>query len=81
MSSPETTDHPLRAVLYLRVSDTRGREDTLISFDVQERLCHELCLRKGWTVVDVIRDRDKKGSTLDRPGLSAARAAIDVAPM
>jgi site-specific DNA recombinase len=77
MSSSETTDAgALRAVIYMRVSDTRGREDSLISFDVQEKLCRQLCEQRGWEVVEAIRDPDRKGSTLERPGLNQARAAL-----
>jgi DNA invertase Pin-like site-specific DNA recombinase len=73
VSTTDTT--PLRALLYLRVSDTHGRDDG-ISFETQERLGRELCDRRGWTVVDVLKDPDRKGSTMDRPGLNRARAAI-----
>ena len=67
---------PTRAIDYLRVSDTRGRTDTLISFDVQAEKCSELRTRRGWDLVKEIRDPDRKGSTLDRPGLNEARQML-----
>ena len=67
---------PKRAIDYLRVSETRGREDTLISFDVQAEKCAALRAEHGWTFVEEIRDPDRKGSTLDRPGLNRARQLI-----
>jgi DNA invertase Pin-like site-specific DNA recombinase len=67
---------PTRAVDYLRVSDTRGRSETLISFDVQAGYCAELRNKRGWDLVEEIRDPDRKGSTLDRPGLNRARQLI-----
>ena len=72
-----STDKPTRAVDYLRVSDTRGRSDNLISFDVQAEKCAELRGRRGWTFVKEIRDPDRKGSTLDRPGLNEARKLLE----
>jgi DNA invertase Pin-like site-specific DNA recombinase len=66
-----------RAVIYTRVSDTRGREDNLISFDMQEAHCRKLCDLQGWEVIEpVIRDPDRKGSTLNRPGLNEARRML-----
>lgn len=67
---------PIRAVIYMRVSDTRGREETLISFDVQEEACRRECEERGLSVVDVVRDPDKKGTTLDRPGLNKCRELL-----
>ena len=71
-----STTKPKRAVHYLRVSSTRGRQDELISFDVQAKYCTELCAKRNWDVVEEIRDPDRKGSTLDRPGLNHARQLV-----
>lgn len=55
----------LRAVLYLRQSQTR--EDS-ISLDLQERACREHCTRKGYTVVAIEADPGLSGGSLNRPG-------------
>jgi DNA invertase Pin-like site-specific DNA recombinase len=44
--------------------------------DAQEAAIRDECERRGWALVDVIRDEGRSGKDMDRPGLAAALAAI-----
>ena len=57
--------------LYSRVS-TDGQEKDGTSLDTQERACFEFAIKKGWSVVEKIRDT-ASGATLDRPGILKLR--------
>lgn len=48
-------------IIMVRVSDTSGREASLISPDVQEDVCRKWAEREGHPVVDVVIDLDKSG--------------------
>lgn len=58
-----------RIIAYIRVSDTTGREDTLISDDVQLNEIKRLCTRMGWVIVDTVVELDKSGRTSDKRGI------------
>jgi DNA invertase Pin-like site-specific DNA recombinase len=55
-----------RAVLYLRLSSVRKRDGQLddTGLEAQERLCRELCERRGYRIVSVITDLNKSASVL-----------------
>ncbi|WP_020142200.1 recombinase family protein [Terracoccus sp. 273MFTsu3.1] len=63
-----------RVIIYIRVSDTTGREDRLISHKVQEDQCARLSQREGLDVIDVISDIDLSGRTSEK---RAIRKIID----
>ena len=50
-----------RAVLYSRVSSVSQIDG--YSLDAQERLFHELCKNRGWTVVNIYREEGKSAHT------------------
>ena len=60
------------AIGYVRVST--GEQPT--SADVQERAIRAECDRRGWTLVDVIRDIGESRRRTDRPGLAYAVARM-----
>ena len=54
----------MRAMIYTRYSSDNQREASL---EDQERLCRDLALRHGWSVVKVFADRAMSGSSAFRP--------------
>lgn len=63
-----------RVIIYIRVSDTTGREDRLISHKVQADQCSRLADREGLVVVDTISDIDLSGRSSEK---RAIRKIID----
>ena len=56
-----------RLIAYVRVSDTTGREDSLISPEVQKDQIRRMADREGLQIVDVVEDLDMSGrSSKDR---------------
>lgn len=63
-------DTPRRAVLYVRVSDVRGRAgDTFHSPDMQLEAMRALLARTGGLEVAVVTDLDRTGRNFDRDGM------------
>ena len=86
MASNHITSTVKRAALYVRVSTANRAASNQAVFeqnpDVQERPLRQLAEQRGWSVVQVYRDR-MSGSKADRPGLKALmqdarRGAFDV---
>jgi hypothetical protein len=67
LSVEETTATPLRAAIYLRVSDKRQLDNH--SLDAQERLGRDMAAREGWVIPDyaLYRDEAQRGGRADRP--------------
>src|SRR5262249_52746648 len=59
-------------LVYARVST----DDQTVSLDAQEAACRAECDRRGWSIIDVIRDRGASAKTLDRPALLNALERI-----
>jgi DNA invertase Pin-like site-specific DNA recombinase len=59
----------MRALLYLRQSDTDGEGDRSLSLDSQASVLLADARRHGWAVIEEIRDADQKGWDDQRPGL------------
>ena len=59
----------MRALLYLRQSDTDGAGERSLSLDSQATVLRADAQRFGWAVIDEIRDPDLKGYDDRRPGL------------
>ncbi len=66
----------MRAAIYARYSSDQQRD---ASIEDQVRVCKELIVRQGWTLVQVYQDRAASGATMLRAGYQAlvqdARAA------
>ncbi len=60
-----TSDQPIRAVIYGRVSTDLQSET---SIDQQVRECRAYCAMQGWEVVEVYRDEGFSGTNIERPG-------------
>lgn len=60
-----------RLIAYIRVSDITGREDTLISPDVQLREIRALAAREGLVIVDTVEDIDKSGTSFEGRKIAA----------
>ncbi|GAB3080780.1 hypothetical protein GCM10027053_51450 [Intrasporangium mesophilum] len=60
-----------RVIIYIRVSDTTGREDTLISDEVQEQVCRRFAQRDNLVIVDVIVELDKSGRESSKRAIAA----------
>lgn len=67
----------MRVILYLRVSDTRGREDSLLSPELQERSDRAFCEREGLVVVDVVTDLDKSGRDITKRQINATIRRVE----
>lgn len=61
---------------YIRVSDTRGREDTLISPELQRQQIEAWASLRTVEIADWQTDLDISGGKLTRPGLDAILARI-----
>lgn len=72
---------PLRAAIYVRLSDYRGEDDPTLSPESQEALCRERAAQLGAEVVIVETDLDEtatsKGRRLERPGLARLLRRMD----
>lgn len=66
---------PLTVLGYARVSTAEQAESGL-GLDAQERAIREACDRRGWQLVEVLRDEGKSGKSLDRPALEEALRRI-----
>jgi site-specific DNA recombinase len=64
------------AIAYIRVSSTRGREDSLQSPERQRDAIDAWCRRNDIDVVQEYRDLNRSGLILTRPGLQAAMAMV-----
>lgn len=60
---------------YVRVS-TAEQVGSGAGLTAQEVAVREECERRGWTLLDVVRDEGESGKSLDRPGLSYALGRI-----
>jgi len=65
----------MNAIIYTRFSPRRN-SDTSESCETQEAMCRECAAVQGWAVGAVYADKGMSGSCSDRPGLSAALAAL-----
>ncbi len=70
------TGQPVRAAIYTRISLAVLNDTT--KTDEQERLCRELCERRGWEVAAVFTDLSKSAWKRDRkrPGWKALLTAV-----
>lgn len=66
-----------RYVGYLRVSDIRGREDTLISDEIQRKDIAAYAQLLGGTVVEWRQDLGVSGTTINRPGFLEAIELVE----
>ncbi|MDP3729174.1 MAG: recombinase family protein [bacterium] len=57
-----------KAVIYCRVS-TDEQANKGISLDVQEKICIEDAAKNGYSIVEVIKDEGKSGTSLNRSGI------------
>lgn len=64
-----------RVLGYCRVSTTEQAANG-ISLDAQEAAIREECQRRGWQLLDVVKDEGASGKSMDRPGLLACLARI-----
>lgn len=82
MSPASTANHATakRAIGIVRVSQTKGREgERFVSPEEQRERLEAACARDGLTLLEVHQELDVSGgkSLADRPGLSAAVAAVE----
>lgn len=61
----------MRLLAYARVSTTEQAERGY-GLDAQESAIRETCDRRGWELVELIRDEGQSGKTLERAGLRRA---------
>ncbi|MCX4413199.1 recombinase family protein [[Kitasatospora] papulosa] len=67
----------MRAIVYARLSPTpRGEESKGGNLAQQVELSEALCERKGWTVVDVISEKDTSASKGSRKGWERVKAMV-----
>jgi DNA invertase Pin-like site-specific DNA recombinase len=70
-----------RVIAYVRVSDTRGREDNLTSPQIQfEKIAVEIEQRHGWKIIHgpkEFEELDQSGGRLDRPKLLRAVEMVE----
>ena len=59
-----TTDRPLRAALYARVSTSNGQD---VGLQIEE--LRQIATQRGWTVVEAFTDEGISGSQAQRPSL------------
>ncbi len=72
---------PERAVLYLRTARAElGVGGESPSVGRQRRICQQAAAALGAEVVDEFVDDGVRGTTLERPGLGACLARLDVTP-
>jgi site-specific DNA recombinase len=69
------TPYAPRVIIYCRVSSQQQATDDKSSHEYQERRCREACEARGYEVVQVLKEVDKRWE-LDRPELDKARQAI-----
>src|SRR5262245_48556944 len=63
---------------YIRVSSVKGREgDNFISETVQEERIRAWAVANGHTIVEIHRELDVSGGTMNRPKLNEIMARID----
>lgn len=61
----------MRLLAYVRVSTTEQAERGY-GLDAQEMAIRETCDRRGWELVELVRDEGLSGKNLERPGLRRA---------
>lgn len=61
----------MRLLAYVRVSTTEQAERGY-GLDAQEMAIRETCDRRGWELVELVRDEGLSGKSLERPGLRRA---------
>lgn len=66
-----------RVIIYVRISDIRGREDTLISDEVQIAEAMRLVKREGFEVVDIIKDMGKSGRTSAKRAIGSIISRVE----
>ena len=71
-----TTDKPVRACVYTRVS-TEKQDMEGYSIEEQERLCKAIIESKEWEYTSTYSDPGVSGKTMDRPGLQKMIASIE----
>jgi DNA invertase Pin-like site-specific DNA recombinase len=69
------TKPPLRAGIYLRVSDKRQLDN--YSLGDQERLGRERAAQEGWQIVEIYREEAQRGGTDQRPKFRAMLADVE----
>ncbi len=67
----------MRVVGYVRVSTSEQAEEDY-SLGTQRAALQAECERRGWDLVDVIKDSGYSGRTDDRPGLNKVLAMLSV---
>jgi DNA invertase Pin-like site-specific DNA recombinase len=67
---------PLRIVAYVRVS-TSEQSDSGAGLEAQRRAVIDAAVTRGWSLVHIHEDAGLSGKSLNRPGLTAAIAAIE----
>ena len=75
MAKPDTTDAPVRAVGYARVS-TGEQASSGLGMAAQEAAIEQACEARGWQLAGIEKDNGATGTTTDRPGLQRALDAI-----
>lgn len=66
----------MRLIKYIRVSDVRGREDSLISDEIQDTQMDGYAQVIGATIVDRAEDLGVSGTKVDRPQFNRAVQAV-----
>lgn len=69
-------DEPLQAGIYCRLSLARFGDTTKV--EDQERICRELCARRGWAVAEVYCDNNQSAWQLNRKRRGWDRMLADV---
>lgn len=71
--------HAGRAIAYIRVSvvGNRALRGRLESPELQRVACDAWCAQRGIIVADEVRDLNRSGGTMTRPGLERARRLLD----
>lgn len=71
-SNEKATTEVIRqfAIIYIRVSSERQLDNA--SLETQERVCRDLCIRQGWTVLHVFREAGESAKTANRTQLQAS---------
>lgn len=64
-----------RVIAYLRVS-TAEQAQSGLGLAAQEQAVRAECERRGWELVDLVRDEGASGKSLDRPGVQSVLARL-----
>lgn len=71
----QSEDSNRKAIIYCRVS-TNEQADSGLGLEAQQRRCQGYCEAQGWTVEGIYVDAGISASTLNRPELEKAMAAL-----